>query len=169
MSEAQTPKSAKTVTVACKMPTGMVLQLQEPYIDHEQTQGGVVKEVTRHRKIGEAITVAGPAMPVGVPNPPKKHIAGGYALTRGVDAEFWNTWLSQNKDADYVKNGIIFAMPNRDSAEAKAEEQDAVSSGLEPLNPEFTTDKKGNVVPADPRFPKGMGGVGAVHTGDKAA
>lgn len=162
----QAPKSARTVVVACKMPNGMILHLQEEYTDHEQTPNGV-RDVKRHRKIGDGVFVAGCAMPVGVPNPPKKSIVGGYALTRGVDAEFWTKWLEQNKDAPYVRNGIIFAMPSRDAAEEKADEQEAIKSGLEPLDPTFTTAKDGTIVPADPRYPKQLSGVSAIHTGDR--
>ena len=162
--QVQTPKAAKTVTVACKMPNGLLLHLQEEYTDHEQTPNGV-RDIKRHRKVGEGVTVNGCAMPVGVPNPPKKQLVGGYALTRGVDAEFWAKWVEQNKDAPYVKNGIIFAMPNRDAVEDKAEEQEAIKSGLEPLNPSFSVKKDGTVVPDDPRFPRSISGVSAIHTG----
>lgn len=163
-----TPKSAKTVTVACKMPNGMMLQLQQEYTDTEQTMNGT-RDVKRHRKVGETVVVAGNAIHVGVPDAPRKQIVGGYALTRGVDADFWAKWFEQNKDAPYVKEGIIFAMPNRDAVEDKAEEQVSITSGLEPLNPAHTVDKKGNIVPADARFPRSVGGVSAIHTGEKAA
>lgn len=165
----QAPKSAKTVAVACNMPNGMLLHLQESYIEHEQTQGGIVRDVTRHRKVGEGVRVAGPAMPVGVPNPPRKQIVGGYAITRGVDADFWTKWLEQNKDAPYVKNGCIFATPSRDATEAKAEEQQDFKSGLEPLDPTFTIAKDGSVVPNDPRYPKALSGLTAIHTGERAS
>lgn len=40
----------------------------------------------------------------------------GYALTEGVDKNFWDTWLEQNKDAAYVVGKLVFAMPNNDRA-----------------------------------------------------
>lgn len=163
----QTPKTAKTVTVACKLPMGMILHLQEAFKETEQTPNGI-REVTRHRKIGDGIHVAGPSMPVGVPNPPRKAIVGGYALTRGVDAEFWAKWLKQNEGAAYVVNKIIFAMPTRDEAETVAEEHESVLSGLEPLNPGHTTAKDGTIVPNDARTPRSIAGVGAIHTGERA-
>lgn len=165
MTETQAPKAAKTVTVACKLPMGMLLHLQQSYKDSEQTPNGV-REVTRHRKVGDGVTIAGPAMPVGEPNAPQKQIVGGYALTRGVDADFWTQWLEQNKDASYVKNGIIFAAATRDAAEDKAEDQLKVKSGLEPLDPTFTEGKNG-IIPNDPRFPRALSGLSAVHTGSR--
>lgn len=164
----QTPKASKTVTVMCKMPNGMILHLQEPFEESEQTPNGV-RQVKRWRKIGEPVYVAGPAMPVGIPNPPKKNIVGGYAMTRNVPAEFWEKWLAQNKDAPYVANGIIFAQPTRDAAEEKAEEQEKVLSGLEPLDPSFEVLRDGSIKPNDARFPRSISGVSAPHTGDKAA
>lgn len=164
-----TPKSAKTVTVACKMPGGMRLQHCEPYKDSEPVLGGGRREITVYRKVGEVITVAGCAMPVGGPQP-RRLIAGGYALTTGVPADFWDKWFEQNRDADYVKNRIIFAMPSRDAAEAKAEEQEGVKSGLEPLDPSVTTAKDGRIIPADPRYPgAAAANLTAVHTAEKAA
>lgn len=164
----QTQTKAKFVTVACKLPMGMLLHLQQEYKDSEQTPNGV-REVTRYRKVGDGITVFGPSMPVGVPTPPNKRIVGGYALTRGVPAEFWDKWLAQNKDAPYVKSEMIFALPNTSDAEDRADKQADVKSGLEPLDPTFTTDKQGNIVSADPRYPKPLGGVAAVHTGERVA
>lgn len=165
MTETQAPKAAKTYTVACKLPMGMLLHLQEPYEDHEQTPNGV-RKVTRHRKVGDGIYVAGPAMPVGVPDAPRKRITGGYALTR-VPAEFWEKWIEQNKTAPYVVNETIFATPSRDATEQRAEEQEKVKSGLEPLDPTFTLGKDGAIVPNDARFPRSIGGVSAIHTGER--
>jgi hypothetical protein len=162
MSEQQTAKKASTVTVACNIPMGLLLHLQESYVDHEQTQNGV-RDVTRHRKVGEPVTIQGNAIMVATPGAPDKQIVGGYALTRNISADFWDKWIAQNKDAPYVKNGNIFAMPSRDAAESRAQEQKDLRSGLEPLNPE-TKMANGREVPADPRFPRAMSGVSAITT-----
>lgn len=130
-----TPKKAQTVTVCCKIPAGLRLQLCRPVEWAEETRGGTMKRV-RWDRVGDIVFVRGSAEPVG--QAPKGYvrpiIVGGYGVTRGVDAEFWGKWLEQNKDSDYVKNGMIFAEADYDSALDHAEDGEAVRSGLEPLD-----------------------------------
>lgn len=52
----------------------------------------------------------------------------GYALTKNVDADFFALWLEQNKDAPYVQNKLIFAMPNATDADACARETKSARS-----------------------------------------
>ena len=166
--QAAPPKSAKTVTVMCKMPGGMRLQLCKEYPDSEPVLGGGRRDIKTWRKFGPVYTVAGSAEPVGTPS--SKLIVGGYAMTQNIPADFWEEWLKQNEDADYVVNRIIFAMPSRDAAEAKAEKEYAgVKSGLEPLDPSTKVTKDGRTIPADPRFPTSINpSLSDVQT-DKAA
>ena len=75
---------------------------------------------------------------------------GGYALTPGVPADFWNEWLKQNAETEMVLNGMIKAQHDLESLAADAAEHADRDSGLGPLNPEM--DAKGN--PLDRRAPK---------------
>jgi hypothetical protein len=104
---------AGTVTVACKHPNGLHLDLD--------TETGGKKRVT----------VRGYATPFGV----APHTVGGYALTE-VDAAHWEAWFAKNKDSSLVKDQIIYAMPARKQAEARATEQEEVKPMSAPLDPD---------------------------------
>jgi hypothetical protein len=151
--------TGQTVTVACKIPQGLKLQLQ--HVIKVPEQGS--KE---HRMVdqnvfgGRAYYVHGPAYPVaapkGFPKPPM--IEGGYALTRGIPLKFWEEWLEQNKLAPYVvapdgaEHGFIFAYPDIESTAEAAREQEKMLCGLEPISTD--TDANGRLT--DPRLPKPM-------------
>ena len=105
--------------------------------------------------------VNGPARPVGtVPKgfPASPIIEGGYAATPGIPAEFWETWVEQNKLAAYVvppdgaEHGMIYAMPSLEDAVAAARENEKLLSGLEPISTD--EDKDGRLT--DRRLPKPM-------------
>jgi hypothetical protein len=151
-------KKSRTVVVACKIPNGLMLQLQRPVDRMEDTRGG--PEPRRYNAFyGRRYFVHGPAFPVGtLPKgfPRQPLIEGGYAITRGIPAEFWEQWLQQNKLAAYVvppdgaEHGMIFAYPDLEDTAAAAREQEKLLSGMEPLSTD--TDKDGRLT--DPRLPK---------------
>src|SRR5579863_1744400 len=110
------PRQAGSVTVACKVPMGMILQLQVPMERPIPTGRGVEAEfkmVSMNVFAGKRYHVFGPSIPAngGVPDGyvMPKLIEGGYALTDGIPADFWAQWLEQNAKADYVQNRMIFA------------------------------------------------------------
>lgn len=151
------PATARTVTVACKVPTGLVLQLQTATDRIETGRNGLE---TMHYNVfgGRRYFVHGPAYPstkpTGYPAPPM--IEGGYALTRGIPADFWEQWAEQNKMAPYfvppdgAEHGMIFAYATTDEVASAAREQEKLLSGLEPLS----TDMDANGRLTDPRMPK---------------
>jgi hypothetical protein len=98
-----------TVTVACKLANGLCLDL----------------------KGRERVIINGSAVPFGMPSHPD-----GYALTHGVDADFFVEWLSLYKDMDAVKKRFIFAYPKAADASAAAREMRDEKCGLEPLDPD---------------------------------
>lgn len=151
-------KSTRTVVVACKVPTGLHLQLQRPVDRQEDTRDGP-KPRTYWAKYGKVYFVEGPAYPVGtLPKgfPRQPLTEGGYALTRGIPAEFWEQWVEQNKRSDFVvpqegaEHGLVFAYPDLDDTIAAAREQEHLLSGLEPISTDV--DKDGKLT--DPRLPK---------------
>lgn len=161
------PPSARTVTVACKIPSGLALQLQKPEDRIVAGRNGDEK-VRFNIKGGKVWLVRGPAYPVmppkGYPKPPL--LAGGFALTPGIPAEFWEEWLEQNKQADYVLSGMIFAYPTVEDAQARAEEEEKSLSGLEPISTDINP--KTNTL-TDHRIPRPMGvGIGKLAP-DQAA
>jgi hypothetical protein len=96
-----------TVTVACKIPNGLVLNAN-----------------------GQTVTIAGPIR--AVPGTPAKPYPGGYELTPGVDADLWTAWSREHSDSDALKNGLIFAEPNVGTAAAKAKRLARTRSGFMP-------------------------------------
>jgi len=160
---ADTPrgKGSNTVTVACKFPAGVVLQLCRKVEFVEEGIGGVRINRVRYDKEGRTFVVRGPAEPNGqTPKGYRRPVTeGGYALTHNIPADFWEKWLAQNQGNPLVENGMIFAAPDRDDAEAMARENAHLRSGFEPIVPD-----------TDPRIPKsinaGVGGIETAKPGD---
>lgn len=149
----QPARTGGTVTVACKVPNGMVLQLYDFEDVSEPIMGGGWRTVKKAKKVGNPVKVRGPALAVGAPV--YKRIAGGYGLTEGVPAEFFAKWLEQNRDADYVLNKMIFA--HSSDTVGMAKEHRATRSGYEPLDPK-----------GDARSPRPTANVGRIEQDDDA-
>lgn len=122
-----------TVTVACKLPHGLMLEVVDPAVFADvNPQNGVVA-----RPPGKRVHVAGCARPIGVPLPDDApQVVGGYALTQGVPAAFWEQWLAQNEEAPFVKQKLIFAHEKAGAAVGEAKEKREVRSGFEGMNPD---------------------------------
>jgi hypothetical protein len=164
----QAPKSAKTVTVACKLPNGVVLHVDEMVEEHEPVMGGGTRKIQVARRRPETAVINGNAVAVG--QTPRHQMFMGYAMTPDVDADLWAKWLEQHKDSLMVKNKLIFAMAGRDNIEAKAKEHADQRSGLEPLDPTFKVGTNGAIIPNDPRYPRSMNpNLSAVHQADRVA
>lgn len=61
-------------------------------------------------------------------------IVGGYGLTP-VNKDFADAWFKQHKDFHPVKADLIFVQGDLLSAQAQADEQSDVKSGLEGVDP----------------------------------
>lgn len=143
---------AETVTVACKWPLGIsmcVYEITEFERSVKNVPGVMYKNLIARAK-GAPVKINGPAVPYG--QAPAFLIAGGYALTPNVPAEFARKWMEQNKDSDLVLNNLIYIQDKPDGAAKQAKEQKSVKSGLEPLDV-GTMFKNGQNVPRDPRWP----------------
>lgn len=138
MATEKTEKSAETVTVACKLPAGLILRLHRMEETQEPVMGGGSRTVRQARQVGESVRINGNAHPQN--KAPRHQIVDGadfgYALTPNVPKAFWDQWLEQNKDHAAVKNGLLFAHVEHRSVEAEAREKEKVRSGMERLNPE---------------------------------
>jgi len=124
---------AGTVTVACKLPHGLWLELTEPVEHPEATPGSEKRTITMHRRTGKRVRINGNAVAVG--QAPRHPIVGGFALTHGVDADFWAAWLKQNTLNSLVTAGLLFAHEKPEHAQKRAGEHAKLRSGLEPLDP----------------------------------
>lgn len=141
---AASTKASGTVIVACKIPTGLVLQLCREVEVAEQTPVGV-RMMKRFDRFGQRVVLNGTAYPK---DPPagfraKPMMVGGYALTMGVPASFWDDWVEQNRDTAMVQNDMVRAYSRIPDMKAFALEHETVRSGFEPLTPDN-----------DPRVPK---------------
>ncbi len=131
---------AKTVIVASKLATPLLLQLRQEH--PEPALRSVVKEVAIK---GFKIDL------------PPYTLENGVGLTE-VDAEFWEEWEKwalANQYAPYM-NGMIFAASSAPSVKAEAKEKADEMSGLEGLKVPL---KEGEAMPSDPRLAE-FGGAG---------
>lgn len=155
-------KGSRTVTVACKFPAGIILQLCREVKFVEEGLGGTRINRVRYDKAGPTHTVRGPATPNG--QVPKGYVRavveGGYALTPGIPEDFWTEWLKQNEENPLVINKMIFAHADHGTIQSTARSREGLLSGFEPIVPD-----------SDPRIPRsvqaGVGGVQTATVGDK--
>jgi len=109
--------STDTVTVACKLPNGL----------HLDVNGF------------DRVTIKGNALPFGE-SAVDYRIVGGYALTPGVPRDLWDAWLKDRTTMDIIVKGIVFAQEKPADVVAEAKNGAKVITGLEPIDP----DKPGN-------------------------
>lgn len=128
-------ESTRTVTVACKLPNGITMQLFD-WVDVPQPGPGGIRMVKESVRVGQRYIINGNRFPYGkMPDFAITDAYNGYGLTPNIPKEFWDKWLEQNKDADYVKNKLIFAHERQIDAIAEANENRKRRSGLEPIDP----------------------------------
>jgi hypothetical protein len=142
-----------TVSVACKLPSGIILRGFNKVSQQVPVLGMPDKFETREHFVpnGHQAVIKGNAF--SPMTGPRGQMSGGYALTHGVDADLWNSWLQANADSDMVKNKLVFAHEKRDSVADKAKGMRTVKSGMEPLDMSTTT-VKGKTVVVDQRIPR---------------
>ncbi|WP_182356661.1 hypothetical protein [Komagataeibacter europaeus] len=68
-------------------------------------------------------------------------VVGGYGLT-SVPSDLWEDWIKRHADTPFVKKRLVFAQATPAKAEGQAKEQEAVKTGMEPLDPDH---EKGGV------------------------
>lgn len=124
-----------TVTVACKLPHGLRLRIQAERETTVPVMGGGMQSVKQWVPTGDEVVLKGVAHEFGKsPNAPIAE--GGFALTTGVNAEFFAKWMEQNKETEIVRQGLVFASGDAASVSDQAKDHAEVRSGLEPLDPE---------------------------------
>lgn len=132
--------TGETVTVACKLPSGLILRMFEEYQYQEPSQTGM-RDVRAFRPLpnktwtirGTYVASAGQAYMPGN-SAVAELLPGGYALTYGVPKEIWDNWLHYNRDTAMVQRKVIWAMPSMHSATEEAKTLRQVKSGLEPVD-----------------------------------
>jgi hypothetical protein len=127
--------SNATVTVASKFPMDFILRLHDFTKKFEPVMGGGSREYTiaEPRRGAKAFVVQGNSFPQN--KGAHQQIVAGYAFTHDIPKAFWDEWLEQNKDADFVVNKMLFAHSENASTVAQSKEMEAEKSGLERLDP----------------------------------
>ena len=129
--------STDTVTVGSKLPHGVLLQLCKMSDVMVPVLGGGMRKVQEATRLPKTYKVHGVAIYKG--QFPDYRIVGrpntGFALTPGIPKDFWDEWLKQNRDNDFVVNGLIFAHVEEASTVDQAREHMLIPSGMEPIDP----------------------------------
>lgn len=120
------------VTVGCRLPCGLQMQLYTMEDYQEPVMGGGWKTVKRALPLGKPVKLHGAAKAIGKDVP--WDIRSGAGLTHGVDADFFAKWMDDNKGSDVVKGGHIFAHAKTGEVIAEAKDKISEKTGLEPLD-----------------------------------
>lgn len=151
---ARKPSSAGAkVTVYCNLPHGLRIHADRMTETREVVMGGGYRDVKVAEKIeGSDTLINGTAVPrdaagQAMRTPPI--MVGQYAVTRGVDADVWNSWHTANKQSPMVRNRCIFAYPEgqESKGEGEAAENAKRRTGMEAFAQE-----------GDPRAPRPASG-----------
>lgn len=122
-----------TMTVICKIPQGILLQLHVQEKKTEVTQSGT-REIVASRPIGDPFMINGPAHAQG--EGVRHRTAHGFALTEDVPKELWEQWYEQTgRHLAACHNGLLMAFDNAGFAIDAAREAKRERTGLERLNP----------------------------------
>jgi len=147
-------RTGATVTVACKLPSGLIIRGMRADVRLVPVLGGGHREEKFWKEDGRRVEILGNARPQG--GSFKTRVVGGYALTHGVPRDLWDQWLEANEDQPMVKNGLIMACGSVEDAAEFGRENRGIKSGLERLDPN-----------GDPRRPRPlMEHVAEIATGD---
>lgn len=125
---------AGTVTVACKLPHGLVLRLFD-MVDYDEAQsGGGFKTVKRAFPRDKTVTLNGYLTPHRFAEIQPAAPNSSYALTHGVDKDFFDEWMRQNASLAAVQNKLIFANEKQDSVNGMVRDNKARRCGMEPID-----------------------------------
>lgn len=127
-------ESNATVVVASKLPFDIILRLFDFQKKSDPVMGGGMREyrIAVPRNV-QTFIVQGNSFPQN--QGAHQEIHAGFAITRDIPKAFWDEWLEQNKEADYVRNNMIFAHGHTSSLKSQAKEMENEKSNLERLDP----------------------------------
>lgn len=132
---ATAPRSNNEVTVFCRLPHGLELSVFD------------TKEVN-HRAALSAAKTPDFSLFRGVRTHvingarrdaryhPKDNVLLGMAGRTSVPKDFWDAWVEQNKDSDFIKKNLIFAEATERDGAARQAEMATERMGLEGIDPE---------------------------------
>lgn len=140
--------SRAVVTVACKMPHGIIIRDFAETKQMVDVLGGGKRAEKIFRPIGRPVRIKGPIVPG--PFIRLVEVVGGYAITEGVDGGMFARWIDANKDAPFVTNDLIFGHEDGARVRAWAKEHASIRSGMEPLDVSMKSEA-GKMVYSDQR------------------
>lgn len=130
--QAPMSRTGETVTIGCKLPLGIMMQVFE-LEDAEEVVAGAVRKFKRAKAVGEAIKLNGSAKYRGSDHETLHDVRHGAGLTFGVPKDAWERWRSANCDNDFIKKGLVFA--HGSDIQGVAAERAAIKTGIEPVDP----------------------------------
>jgi hypothetical protein len=137
-----TNTTGNTITVACKIPNGIILRLGHKIERTEPVvMTGGVRVVTEWQPTGRTIELKGPRR---FPGQTREQETAPF-LNHGVAADAWENWLSDNRESPMFLNKQIFAHAKADHVDGMAADFKDIRSGLEALDPQ-----------RDPRTPRNV-------------
>lgn len=121
--------STATVTIGCKLPHGLWLELITLPDADIAKQTRVPAPTGPRVKLNGANTlrIQDPVSPV---NP-----ANGRFATTVIEKSFWDKWYERNKELEFMKIGAVFVVADEKTAKAIAEERKDLKTGFEPIVP----------------------------------
>jgi hypothetical protein len=120
------------VSVGCKLPYGLVLELDTE--KKEPVVPGSDKLVKVFYPSGDKVTIAGSNSAHPDTGNPGRVVAG-YGIT-DVPAKFWNEWVAQHAAYPLLVNGTLFAHPKADATISEAGNRRSLKTGLEQMDPD---------------------------------
>jgi hypothetical protein len=113
-------RSAKTVSIACKLPQGLHIHLDG-------------------RR--EPIKLHGQNSPFNI---------AGHGITQGVSVDDWAAIQAQYKESPWLKNGFVFANGDGDDLAEEADDRKDVQTGFEPIDPRKPDARSGSLAAIQP-------------------
>jgi hypothetical protein len=137
-----------TVSVACKLPGGLILRRFE-WVDTVEASPTGPKSVRISRPVaGSEFHIKGNAeLNSMAPNLMDRFgstaFPGGFAITDGVPADLWEAWHDLMRDSAMIREGLVFALPHAAEAAAEAKTRASLRSGLEAIDPDDHASRTG--------------------------
>ena len=119
--------SRKYVSVGCKLPNGIILEM-----DYEIVNGNVIRG-EKYQRVELAGANQHSIVTGDLRTPSPKDLRPG--ITDNVDEAFFDAWMKLHSSLSCVKNGLIFKAPNKGEAIARAADETQKKTGMEPVDP----------------------------------
>lgn len=129
---------SETVSIACKLPHGLILQLQRKKTIAEPTPTAPDRTVEISERFGPTYTIKGFANGA---KDPDVMVIGHFAINNGIPADFAAKWFEQNDEHPAVVGGFIYLHKSASGATGYAREHAKMLSGFEPADPAALPDE----------------------------